>query len=77
VKHQPVQDDGIPAEIGFGKGVRGLHRVPPAAKVLMPASIERSVREYFSDKAEQKRVDLPELPTEALKRDIEIDEALK
>jgi hypothetical protein len=74
---QPIQDDGAPAEIDFSKGVRGLHHVPPAAKVLMPASIERSVWEYFSGKAEQKRVDLSDLLTEVLKRDIEINEALK
>jgi hypothetical protein len=74
---QPVQDDDMPAEIDFSDGVRGLHHVPPAAKVLMPASIERSVWEYFSGKAEQKRVDLSELLTEVLKRDIEINEALK
>jgi hypothetical protein len=43
----------------------------------MPASIERSVWEYFSGKAEQKRVDLSDLPTEAPRRDIEINEALK
>jgi uncharacterized protein (TIGR03435 family) len=50
---------------------------PPGAKVLMPASIERSVWEYFSGKAEQRGVDLSELLTEVLKRDIEINEALK
>jgi hypothetical protein len=77
MNHQPVQDDDMPAEIDFAKGVRGLHHVPPAAKVLMPASIERSVWEYFSGKAEQKRVDLSDLLTEVLKRDIEINEALK
>lgn len=73
----PIQADDMPAEIDFGKGVRGLHHVPPAAKVLMPASIERSVWEYFSGKAQEKRVDLSELLTEVLKRDIEINEALK
>jgi len=33
--------------------------------------------EYFSGKAEQKRVDLADLLTEVLRRDIEINEALK
>jgi hypothetical protein len=41
------------------------------------ASIERSVWEYFSGKAAQRRVELSELPTEVLKRDIEINEALR
>ncbi|MGI8744510.1 MAG: hypothetical protein ACR2NN_18435 [Bryobacteraceae bacterium] len=43
----------------------------------MPASIERGVWEYFSGKAEQKGVELSELLSEVLKRDIEINEALK
>jgi hypothetical protein len=73
----PLDDDGMPAEIDFTKGVRGLHHVPPDAKVLMPAAIERSVWEYFSGKAEQKGVDLSELLTEVLKRDIEINETLR
>ncbi len=77
MSNQPIEDDDMPAEIDFGKGVRGLHHIPPDAKILMPASIERSVWEYFSGKAEQRGVDLSELLTEVLKRDMEINEALK
>jgi hypothetical protein len=73
----PMNDDDMPAEIGFKKGVRGLHHIPTDAKVFVPASIERGVWEYFSGKAERKGVDLSELLTEVLKRDIEINEALK
>ena len=43
----------------------------------MPASIEKGVWDYFSAKAEQRGVELSELLTEVLKRDIEINEALK
>ena len=67
----------MPDEIDFSKGVRGLHHIPPGAKVFLPASIERSVWEYFSEKAEEKGVELSELLTEVLQRDIEINEALK
>jgi len=67
----------MPAEIDFSKGVRGLHHVPAGARVLMPVSIERGVWEYFAGKAEQRRVDVSELVTEVLKRDIQINEALK
>jgi hypothetical protein len=74
---EPREDKDMPAEIDFSKGVRGLHHIPKNAKVLMPASIEKSVWEYFSSKAEQKGVDLSELLTEVLKRDMEINEALK
>ena len=72
-----IDDDEIPPEIDFSKGVRGLHHIPVPAKVFMPASIERSVWEYFSVKAQQKGVDLSELLTDVLKRDIEISKALE
>jgi hypothetical protein len=74
---RPIDDDKIPAELDFSGGARGLHHIPRGARVFLPASIERSVWEYFSSKAEQKGVDLAELLTDVLKRDIEINEALK
>jgi hypothetical protein len=77
MKHQPIDDNDLPAEIDFSKGFRGLHHIPSDAKVLMPVSIERGVWEYFSGKAEQRGVNLSELLTEVLKRDIEINEAMK
>lgn len=77
MKNLPVRSsDEMPAEIDFTKGIRGLHHIPSDAKVFMPISIERKVWEYFSGKAEQKGVDLSELITEVLRRDIEISEAL-
>ena len=77
MKPEPIEDDEMPSEVDFSEGVRGLHHIPPNAKVFLPASIERSVWEYFSEKAEQKGMNLSELLTEILKRDIEINEALK
>jgi hypothetical protein len=74
---EPIEDNEMPAEIDFSKGVRGIHHIPSDARVLMPASIERTVWEYFSGKAEQRGLDLSVLLTEVLKRDIEINEALK
>ncbi len=67
----------MPAEIDFNQATRGLHHVPAEAAVFLPASIERTVWEYFSKKAERKGVGLSELLTNVLKRDIEINEALK
>jgi len=61
----------------FQQGCPRLHHIPGDAKVLMPASIERSVWECFSGKAEQKGIELSDLLTEVLKRDMEIGEALK
>jgi hypothetical protein len=72
-----LDDNEAAAEIDFSKGVRGLHHIPAGAKVFMPTSIERSVWEYFSSKADQKGINLSELLTDVLKRDIEISEALK
>ena len=77
MKNQPIENDDMPDEIDFSTGSRGLHHIPPQSKVFLPASIERSVWEYFSGKAEQKGMGLSELLTEVLKRDIEINEALK
>ena len=69
--------DDIPPEIDFSNGRRGLHHIPAEAKVLMPVAIEQSVWEYFSQRAGQRGVPLSDLVTEVLKRDIEINEALK
>ena len=77
MNNRPMDENDMPSEINFRKGLRGLHHIPPGAKVLMPVSIERGVWEYFSGKAEQRGVNLSELVTEVLKRDIEINEAMK
>jgi len=77
MNYRSVEDDEMPAEIDFSDGVRGLHHIPSTAKVFSPALIERSVWEYFSRRAEQKGIGLSELLSDVLKRDIEINEALK
>ena len=77
MNNRPIDDNDLPAEIDFSKGTRGLHHIPPGSRVLMPVSIERGVWEYFSGKAERRGIDLSELVNEVLKRDIEIDEAMK
>ena len=77
MNNQPIEDNDMPIEIDFSKGVRGLHHIPPDSRVLMPASIEKSVWTYFSEKAEERGIQLSDLLTEVLKRDIEINEALK
>jgi len=72
-----IEHDEMPANIDFRGSQRGLHSIPAGAKVFLPVAIERTVWEYFSGKATQKGVDLAELVTDVLKRDIEINEALK
>ena len=77
MKDRSGEDYEMPAEIDFTKGVRGLHHIPAGSRVLLPVSIERGVWEYFSGKAEQNGIDMADLVTDILKRDIEINEALK
>jgi uncharacterized DUF497 family protein len=69
MSNQPVDDD-MPVEIDFSKAERGLHHIPAAAKVFLPTSRERSVWQYYSNKAQQKGVALSELVTDVLKRDM-------
>ena len=77
MNNREMEHDDVPAEVNFRNGVRGLHHIRSNAKILMPASIDKEVWEYFSNKAEQRGVKLSELLSEVLKRDIEINEALK
>ena len=77
MKHRGMDENGMPSEIDFSQATRGLHHIPPDAKVLMLVSIEKTVWEYFTGKAEQRGMPLSDLLTEVLKRDIQINEALK
>ena len=77
MSNQPIDDDTMPAEVDFSKAVGGLHHIPPGAKVFLPASIERTVWLYFYAKVQKNGVDLCDLLTDILRRDIEINEALK
>lgn len=74
--NQPM-DNEMPLEVDFSKATRGRHHIPAEATVFLPASIEKSVWEYFSDKAARQGVGLSQLLTDVLRRDIEINEALK
>ena len=51
--------------------------MPPQAKIFLPVSIEKTVWEYFAGKAAHQGIELSTLLTEVLRRDIEINEALK
>ncbi len=77
MSEDPIDEFEMPSEINFGKATRGQHYIPQSTRVLLPISIERSVWEYFNEKAERRGVDLSELLTDVLRRDIEINEALR
>ena len=34
----PIEQEDVPAEIDFSKGVRGLHHIPAGATILTPPS---------------------------------------
>jgi len=76
MSNQPIDDD-MPAEINLRNAKRGLHHIPPGSRIFLPASIERSVWEYFARKAEQQGIELSELLSDTLKRDMEANEARK
>jgi len=65
------------SDVDFSKGVRGLHHIPASARVYMPVSIEQGVWEYFSREAESRGVELSQLLTEVLQRNIESGQKLK
>ncbi len=46
---RPIEEDSIPSEIDFSKGVRGLHQIPKDEKVSLPVPIERSVNIEISE----------------------------
>jgi hypothetical protein len=77
MKEQPDNESNPATEIDFSQGVRGLHHIPAGAKVLVPVAIEEGVWQYLADKARQRGVALSDLVTEVLRRDIEINEAMK
>ncbi|MDZ4802142.1 MAG: hypothetical protein SGI92_28630 [Bryobacteraceae bacterium] len=70
-----MDQDEMPNEIDFQKGVRGIHHIASGARVLMPVSIERGVWEFFAGKAEKREVAVSELVSDILRREIEIHEA--
>jgi hypothetical protein len=76
MSNQP-NDDSMPDEIDFTNAVRSLHHIPPGSKVFLPASIERSVWQYFSAKAQEMHVPMSDLLTEILRREMENDKNLR
>lgn len=34
MNNQPIEDDKMPEDVDFGKGVRGLHHIPAGAKAF-------------------------------------------
>lgn len=69
-------DEDMPAEIDFSKGVRGkFHRAD--ARLNLPVYLDPDVQAYLSAIASKKGVQLSDLANDLLKREIGIIEAVK
>lgn len=69
-------DDDMPAEIDFSKGVRGKF-YHANAKLNLPVYLDQEVQAYLSVIASKKGVQLSDLANDLLKREIGIIEAVK
>ena len=69
-------DDDMPAEIDFTKGVRGKF-YHANAKLNLPVNLDQEVQAYLSIIASKKGVQLSDLANDLLKREIGIIEAVK
>ena len=69
-------EDEIPAEVDFSKGVRGKYFYANA-KLNLPVYLDQEVQAYLSAIASKKGVQLSEVANDLLKREIGIIEAVK
>ena len=73
----PTQDDDdMPAEIDFSKGVRGKF-YHANAKLNLPVYLDQEVQAYLSAIATKKGIQMSDLANDLLKREISIIEAVK
>jgi hypothetical protein len=69
----PADDDDMPAEIDFSKGVRGkFYR--PGMRIVLPVELEQQVQDTLVNMAAAKGVDYNVLINDLLKKDIELIE---
>lgn len=69
-------DDDMPAEIDFSKGVRGkFYR--PGMRIVLPVHLEQQVQDTLLSLATAKGVDYNVLINDLLKKDIELIEMAK
>ena len=70
------EDDDMPAEIDFSKGVRGKF-YHANARLNLPVYLDQEVQAYLSAIAAKKGVQLSDLANDLLKREIGIIEAVR
>lgn len=65
-----IDDDDMPAEIDFSKGVRGkFYR--PGMRMKLPVYLDEEVQDSLTALAQDKGVELSTLVNELLRKDIE------
>lgn len=72
-KKQTAQNDDMPAEIDFSKGVRGKF-YHPGAKFNLPVYLDDQIQTRLTALASAKGVDLSALVNDLLRKDIELIE---
>jgi hypothetical protein len=75
-QHDDMNDDDLPAEIDFSKGVRGKF-FKPGARLNLPVYLEADVQAYLADRAKARGIEVAQLVNELLKKDIELIEAAR
>jgi hypothetical protein len=70
-----ADDEDMPSEIDFSKGVRGKF-YKPGMRLNVPVYLDERVQGYLSAKAQAKGIGLSALVNDLLKREIELVEAM-
>jgi hypothetical protein len=70
------EDDEIPANIDFSKGVRGKF-YHPNATFNLPVYLDMDVQHFLAELAAKKGVDMSDLANDILKKDIALIDALR
>ncbi|HSI56365.1 MAG TPA: hypothetical protein VLA16_02335 [Ideonella sp.] len=75
-QHDDLNDDDLPAEIDFSKGVRGKF-FKPGTRLSLPVYLEADVQDYLAARAKARGIEVGQLVNELLKKDIELIEAVR
>lgn len=67
-------EDDMPAEIDFSKGVRGKF-FKAGARLDLPVYLEAGVQDYLAARAKARGIEVAQLVNELLRKDIELIEA--
>jgi hypothetical protein len=71
-----VDDDDLPNEVDFGKGIRGkFYR--PNAKLNLPIYLDERVQQFLATLAAKKGVQISDVANDLLKKDIALFESFK